>query len=258
MAWSQLCRNPVYSTCISEDLWWKRITGVYLYTHTHTHTHIHTHHTFTVPILLLLLHLLPIVLGEPDENCTRMEHGKPLVPRIGCAAESCLRCNDVDTECVHNGTSNTFTCTANTTTCSVELCPPCNFCVGTYIQPLGNSGFRHHSLCAFISSAETCEDAGANKQCVVSKDVSSESDVFTPSSDNSVLFLCHCYGENCTEHLLYSYSILPQPSPTVLLQSSPNVLQSVAMRTSSLSVTPTPEIDRDSKSSSVWSPKNES
>jgi len=195
-------------------------------------------HTLTVPILHLL-HLLPIVLGQsPDENCTRMEHGKTPVPRIGCAAESCLRCNNVDTECVHNGTSNTFTCTANTTTCSVELCPLCNFCVGTYTQPLGNSGFRHHSLCVSISSHLTCEEDGANQQCVVNQNVSSES---VPNSDGALSYLCRCYGENCTEQLLYSYSILPQPSSIVL--------QSIAMRTSSsLSATPTPGIDADSKS----------
>ena len=117
-----------------------------------THTTYTNALTLTVPILHLL-HLLPIILGQPpDENCTRIELGKTPVPRIGCAAESCLRCNGVDAECVHNGTSNTFTCTANTTTCSVELCPLCNYCVGAYIQPLGNSGFRHHSLCIYVIS----------------------------------------------------------------------------------------------------------
>ena len=204
-----------------------------------THTTYTNAHTLTVPILNLL-HLLPIVLGL-DENCTRMELWKSQVPRIGCAAESCLKCNDVDAECVHNGTSNTFTCTANTITCSVELCPPCNFCVGAYTQPLGNSGFRHNSLCLSIPAHLTCEEEGINEQCVVNRDVSSESEVFVPSSDGTLSYHCRCYGENCTEQLLYSYSILPQPSPIVL--------QSIAMRpSSSLSATPTPGIDADSKS----------
>ena len=209
-----------------------------------THTTYTNAHTLTVPILNLL-HLLPIVLGL-GENCTRMELGKFQVPRIGCAAESCLKCNDVDAECVHNGTSNTFTCTANTITCSVELCPPCNYCVGIYTQSSGGSSLRHHSLCRPIPTDQTCEEDGANQQCV--ENVSSESDIFAPDSDGALTYHCRCYGENCTEELLYSYSILPQPSSIVLLQTSPIVLQSVAMTTSSLSATPTPGIDADSKS----------
>ena len=204
-----------------------------------THTTYTNAHTLTVPILNLL-HLLPIVLGL-GENCTRMELGKFQVPRIGCAAESCLRCNNADAECVHNGTSNTLTCTANTTTCSVELCPPCNYCVGIYTQSSGGSSLKHHSLCRPIQPYLTCEEDGTNQQCVVNQNVSSESDVFAPDSDGVLTYHCRCYGENCTEQLLYSYSILPQPSSIVL--------QSVAMRTSSsLSATPTPGIDADSKS----------
>ena len=71
-----------------------------------------------------------------------------------------------------------------------------------------------------------------------------------PASEGALSYHCGCHGENCTEHLLYSYSILPQIStivpsqlpPIVPSQLPPIVSQSVAMRTISLSVTPTPEI----------------
>ena len=95
---------------------------------------------------------------------------------------------------------------------------------------------------------KTCEEVPIHEQCVLNQNVSSESDVFAPSSDGAVSYHCGCHGENCTVRLLYSYSILPQISAIVPSQPPPTVPSSVAMRTASLLVTPTPGIDGDGKS----------
>ena len=76
----------------------------------------------------------------------------------------------------------------------------------------------------------------AGEQCVLNGNVSSSDDVlaeFTRPNlgrSDSTHLTCRCYGENCTERLLYSYSILPTP---IVRESV------VTMETGSVLVTPT-------------------
>ena len=49
----------------------------------------------------------------------------------------------------------------------------------------------------------TCQEAIASEQCVLNRSVSSSRN---SCGDNTArFFYCCCYGENCTEHLLYTY-----------------------------------------------------
>ena len=77
--------------------------------------------------------LLPIVLPAqcilPTVPCTTGGPnfpGIPRVSRISWTVQSCLSCNQAKAECLHNTTSNTFTCTADTSECEVQVCEPCN------------------------------------------------------------------------------------------------------------------------------------
>ena len=85
----------------------------------------HPHAAVSIIFLLFLALLLHNVFSQksPDNNCTITDGPFHIarMPRIGCTAQSCLSCNQAKAECLHNTTSNTFTCTANTSTCSVQL-----------------------------------------------------------------------------------------------------------------------------------------
>ena len=219
-------------------------------THTHTHTHTHNTHTAvstmstTFLLLFLLLLLLQDVFNqEPSDNCTiegAFLSSIPRVPRIGCTAQSCLSCREAKAECFHNTTSNTFTCTADTSTCSVQVCEPCQYCIGTFSSPITSQDFTLNSLCFELPHDKTCQQAEAAEWCALNGTISSADDIFMSSVVNvnrgSVHLICRCYGENCTERLLYTYSILPTSPPTI----EPEAV--ITMETVSVLATPTTNV----------------
>ena len=194
-------------------------------------------------LFLLLLLLQDVFNQEPSDNCTiegALAIGVSRVPRIDCTAQSCLSCDQVKAECLHNTTSNTFTCTADTSTCSVQVCQPCQYCIGTFASPITSQDFTLNSLCFNLPPHETCQQAKAAEWCALNGTISSADDIFMSSVvdviGDSIHFNCRCYGENCTEHLLYTYSILPTSPPTI----EPEAV--VTMETLSVLVTPTANV----------------
>ena len=56
---------------------------------------------------------------------------------------------------------------------------------------------------------------------------------------------CRCYGENCTERLLYTYSILPTSPPTIEREAFVTIMETGSFQMTpptSFLVTPTPDI----------------
>ena len=119
------------------------------------------------------------------------------VPRIGCTAQSCFSCNEAKAECFHNTTSNTFTCAADTSTCSVQPCEPCQYCIGTFTSPTTSQNLTLHSLCFKLPLRWTCQKAITSEQCVLNK-------CWYSCGVHDFFFDYRCYGENCTERLLYT------------------------------------------------------
>ena len=109
----------------------------------------HPHAAVSIILLLFLSLLLHNVFSQKssDNNCTITDgpFHIPRVPRIGCTAQSCFSCNQTKAECFHNTTSNTFTCATNTSTSSVQLCDPCQYCVGTFSTSTTSQNFTLHS-----------------------------------------------------------------------------------------------------------------
>ena len=50
----------------------------------------------------------------------------------------------------------------------------------------------------------TCQEAEASQQCVLNRNVSSSHDILVEFTQPD-FFYCCCYGEKCTERLLYTY-----------------------------------------------------
>ena len=215
----------------------------------------HPHATVSTILLFFLSLLLHDVFSQLalDDNCTITSDAVPpdirRVPRIGCTAQSCLSCNQAKAECFHNTTSNTFTCTANTSTCSVQVCQPCQYCVGAFISPNTSQNFTLNSLCFNLPQHSTCQRAEAAERCVLNGTISSANDIFTSSvvvvNRDSVHLSCRCYGENCTERLLYTYSILPTSPPTIEQEAFVTIMETGSFQMTpptSFLVTPTPDI----------------
>ena len=201
----------------------------------------HPHATVSTILLFFLSFLLHDVFSQLalDDNCTITDgpFHIPRVPRIGCTAQSCLSCREAKAECFHNTTSNTFTCTADTSTCSIQVCEPCQYCIGSFTSPSTSQNFTLNSLCFELPQDKTCQEAKAAEWCALNGTISSADDIFMSSAvvvnRDSMHFNCRCYGENCTEHLLYTYSILPPPI-------EPEAV--VTMETVSVLVTPTANV----------------
>ena len=148
------------------------------------------------------------------------------------------------------------TCTADTTECFVQVCEPCEICLGIFSGPTTSQNFTLHSLCFDLPNIGTCQELDTSKQCVLNRTVRSSSDIFaefTPPSigrnDDFIHLSCRCYGENCTERLLYTFSILPTPIVTesVVTMDTGSVLVTPTVSfpmipTPSFLVTPTPDI----------------
>ena len=133
--------KPIYK--IAARFWPNVLPISQLYIHTN---YSHPHATVSTILLFFLSLLLHNVFSQKssDDNCTITNDAFsdiPRVPRIGCTAQSCLSCNQVKAECLHNTTSNTFTCTADTSTCSVQVCQPCQYCIGTFTSPITSQNF---------------------------------------------------------------------------------------------------------------------
>ena len=99
----------------------------------------HPHATVSTILLLFLSLLLHGVFCQhsPNDICTTGGpnfSGISRVSRISCTAQSCLSCSQAKAECLHNATSNTFTCTANTSECEVVICEPVASTVYEYLQ----------------------------------------------------------------------------------------------------------------------------
>ena len=187
----------------------------------------HPHATVATIFLFFLSLLLHNVFSQLalDDNCTitsdAVPPNIPRVPRIGCTAQSCLSCDQVKAECFHNTTSNTFTCAADTSTCSIQVCEPCQYCIGTFITSTTSQSFTLDSLCFNLPAHSTCQGAITSEECVLNGNLSSSDNIFAEFTlpnlgrSDSIHLTRHCYGENCTEHLLYTYSTtLPTPIVT--------------------------------------------
>ena len=233
----------------------------------HIYTHYpHPHDTVSTILLLFLSLLLHNVFSQEssdkNENCTFGEEIHPdvsRVPRVGCTAQSCLNCTSAKAECLHNTTSNAFTCTADTSECFVQVCDPCQYCSGVFSSPTTSRDFTLHSVCFDLPHYRTCQELDTSEQCVLNGNISSLDDIFaeftwpnTGGNGDSIHLTCRCYGENCTEHLLYTYSILPTPSP-IIVQESAVTMETASfltipttsflmIPTTSFLITPTPDI----------------
>ena len=161
----------------------------------------HPHAAVSIVFLLFLALLLHNVFSRKssDDNCT-ITDGHFIFPECpGLAAQLSLA------SVVTKQRQSVFTIQHPIHSPALPIlqhvlfnCDPCQYCVGT---------FSTSTTSLFILNLplhQTCQEAVTSEQCVLNRSVSSSHDILVEFTQPD-FFYCCCYGENCTERLLYTY-----------------------------------------------------